>query len=150
MALENFEGIAIMLLIFLISLNAGLLWMDSTSDFQDNGLSIGISEGTLLDQSDLAPESLRSDFEDGGNLIDDEEGSGNIFGLFIRFGATLTRITNTLINLLFGWTYLLGAIFGSVPGGTFFIVILTPLIAVAQVVGFFMVFRRAASIIFGG
>lgn len=150
MALEDFEGLAIMFMIFLMSVNAGLLYMDSTPTFQDNGLGTGISEGTLLEQSDLDANTLRTDLDTAENNISDEESQDNIFALLAKFGATLTRISNTLINLLFGWTFLLNAMFSGLPGGGFFVVIITPIVAVAQVVGFFLIFRRAASIIFGG
>ena len=150
MALEDFEGLAIMFMIFIMSISAGLLWMDSTSTFQDNGLEIGISEGTLLDQSDLELGTLSDDVSVAENQIKDAESQGDIFSILSQFVSTLQRLIATLLALFLGWTYLLNAIFASVPGGTFFVVILTPLIGTIQVVALFLIIRRSASVIFGG
>jgi hypothetical protein len=143
--MDEFTSIAIWFFIVIVSLNMGIIYLNTTGTFADpsTGLSPQITKNTFFESFtyDVSSSTSGNEISSGENDI-----SGTWLTDMINFAL---KVGNSIRIIFTAWTDLLSFIFSGIPGGQFFANVIFPLIGVAQMVGFFIVGVRVAGVIRG-
>jgi len=143
--MDEFTSIMLWILIAFMSVNITVMWVNANSSVMKlNGIDDTIFNSVMSD---------RNTFESQINTP-----ANNYVASTLPTQSTETppkvefgwqTYWNTLKAGYAGWFYLLQAIFASVPGGSLFMWILVPFLAIAQVSATFVILLRIALIVRG-
>jgi len=147
--MDEFITIAIWFLIGILSVNAMVLYLDSTDTFVQNGLSLGLdSDRALVFDSGDVNASISASSTASGNLVTSEAPS-NPIELFFAASTSIQSFIGWILRIYFAWFYLLSALTASMPGGAFFLVVIAPIIGMFQIVATTAVLMRAINALTG-
>jgi len=148
MALEEFTNIAIWLLIVFLSVNSTIIWLGTSTTFNDNGLDLGIASNNSYDQADI--DSTKTSFfgTDCSTVSPLDLAYAPCF--LIQTGSMFSKITNSLWVFLTAWSSLLTAILSPIPGGNLFLGLLIPFFGLIETSAIFVILMQIAGIIRGG
>lgn len=143
--MDEFTSIAMWIVIAFLSVNITAMWINANSTvLHISGLDDTIFDSVMSDRN-----SLQAQFNTPtGNYVASTTPSVSTeYPPKVEIGWN--TIGNTIKAGYAGWFFILQSVFASVPGGSLFMWILIPFLAVVQVVASFVIILRMALIVRG-
>lgn len=148
--MDEFTGIAVWILIIYLSINAAIVWFDSSSVIQNAGLGVGVTLDSSYSASDLNSFNTNLFGVDcstvsAGDLVNTTAcGISQIYNSGAKF-------VNSLWHFVTAWSSLLNAILSPLGSlGQLFLSILIPVFALIEFIAIFVVTLRIVGVIRGG
>jgi hypothetical protein len=153
--MEEFTSIAIWVLIIFFSVNATIVWFDSSSTFTDNGLSLGVTKNESFNIEKV--EESKTDYYSKDCSTSTSNPLDYSLCLLSTIGDAITsfitlpgRIIGGLWTLSTAWIGLLQIILIIIPGGQIFVDLLVVFFVIIQFTALFIITMKIAGIIRGG
>jgi len=143
--MDELTSMAIWFLVIIFSINLGVIYLANTETFKTTSpeLSLSLAEGTYFKSY-----SFDTNSSIGTNTISSDPITITFVFLKQMVDGTIKLFT-TISKLFTAWSDLLKVVLVPVPGGEFFVQILTPIIGLVQIVAVLILFIRGAGVIRG-
>lgn len=140
--MDEFTSIALWFLIVILSLNAAILYIDGSQTFVDAGISLNITPNDDIQNITYDVNSDTNNSISSSTTIIPRSTATDMIGGW-------SKVANGIRLFFTAWLDLIWAIFLPIPGGTFFALILIPILGMIQAVALFVVAIRVAGVIRG-
>jgi len=140
--MDEFTSIAIWFLIIIMSLNTAIIFLGDSPTFIDNGINLHLTENEEFANYNYDVNSDTNNTISSDPTIIPKTTANDMLGGW-------AKVANGIRLFFLAWLDLIGAIFATVPGGSFFANILIPILGIIQAVALFVVAIRVAGVIRG-